>query len=314
MAKKRKNINKGVTLYNKILREFTKVNNKLPEDRKLSIDERRKYIKEVIYPQYKGTPSNRVGVKAINVSILQVLESVVPKEGCDVNYISPSVTADVGWFELDDFIRDVLPKCIFIKIDAGVHGSTRIFNTLNYNYTKNGVKSIVDSIREVVNNNSGVDISFTGEKKLRKGKANDGTPENYYLDFVLVINSEPIREINPIVYKVPKSERKKVTSVKNAILSRVKDLNNKKKRRKNARRNAIKNISSVKKINKRIKKAKSPDFKRKLNVEKIKGFLKAIKQIENAYKRGNLSQDQYEKFKADLNKSIEDAKRDGGII
>jgi len=315
VAKKIKHIKRrGATLYNKILKEFTKINNRLPEDRKLSIDERRKYIKEKIYPQYKGTPQSRVGIKAINVSILQVLESVIPKEGCDVNYISPSVTADVGWFELDDFIRDVLPKCIFIKIDAGVHGSTRIFNTLNYNYSKNGVKAIVDSIREIVNNNSGLDVSFTGEKKLRKGKANDGTPENYYLDFVLVINSEPIREINPIIFKVPKSEKKKVTSVKNAILSRVKDLNNKKKRRKNARKTAKKNISKLKQLNIRQKKSRNPQFKDKIANEKERQYKAMQRQLDNALAKGNLTQDQYDKFSAELLIKTLDNRKFGGLI
>jgi hypothetical protein len=318
VAKSRKNINKGVTLYNKILKEFTRINNTLPEDRKLSLDERRRYIKENIYPQYKGIAPNRVGIKKIQGSITQVLETIIPKEGCDVNYISPSTTADIGWFELDDYIRDVLPKCIYIRIDANGFGTTKIFNTLNYNYVKSGVRNIVENIREFVDNNiargRSIEVSLTGVKKLRKGKANDGTPENYYLDFILTLNSEPIKPLEPVIYNLPREERKKATSVKNAILQRVKELNNKKKRRKNARKKAIQNISEVRKINKRMNKAKSPDYKRKLALQKIKGFLKAEKQIETAYKRGNLTQDQYDKFIAELKRSIEIAKKQGGII
>jgi hypothetical protein len=316
VAKSRKHIAKPkkVTVYNKILKEFTKVNNLLPEDRKLSISERRKYIKEKIYPQYKGMNPNRVGIKAINKDILGVLDTIIPKEGCDVNYISPSITADVSWFELDDFISTVLPKCIFIRIDAGDFGSTRIFNTLNYNYSRNGVKRIVDNIRDFVNNDSAIDVSFTGFKQLRKGKANDGTPENYYIDFILVINSEPSKSIDPIKFQVPKSERKKVNSVKNAILSRVKELNLKKKRRKNARKSAIKDIQKIKKLNKRVRQSRNPETKARLFDQKIKEYNKMEKKLERALKKGNLTQEQYDKFNTELQIKIFEVKKRGGLI
>ena len=312
MSSNRRNINKGVKLYNKILKEFTKINSTLPEDRKLSVSERRRYVSERLYPQYKGTPISRVGVKAIRVSVFQVIESVIPKEGCDVNYISPSVSSDIGWFDLDDFIRDVLPKCIFIRVDAGILGVTRIFNTLNYNYTRSGVRKIIENIREKVKNNS--DGFFTGVKKLRKNKANDGTPENYFLDFILVVNSRPISPIEPIVFNVPKGEKRKITSVKNAILSRVKDLSNKKKRKVKARKNVIKNISDIKKKNKRLKRAKSPKFKQRLSYERLKDYIKAEKQIVTAYNRGNLTKEQYDKYIGEINRLIEEVKRNGGII
>jgi len=315
VPQKKKNIKtRGVTLYNKILKEFTKINNSLPEERKLSLSDRRKYIKEKIYLQFKGNAPTRVSVKDIRKEVIGVFDTIVPKEGCDVNFISPSIVANVGWFELDDFIRDVLPACIYISIDAGEFGKTKIFNTLNYNYTKNGVKKIVDNIRDFVNNDSGVDVTFTGEKRLRKGKTNDGTPENYYIEFILVVNSEPIKDINPVLFNVPKSKKKEVTSVKNAILSRVKELSNKKKRRKRARRTAIKNIGNVKKLAKRQVNAKSVDYRRKLAYKKIKEYNRAIKQIQSAYNKGNLTEDQYNRFINEINELIIQIKKEGGII
>lgn len=312
MAKKGKNINKGVVLYNKLLKQFTKINNDLPEERKLSVQERRKYISEKIYPQFKGIAPSKVGVKAISTEIYKVLDTIVPKEGCDPNLISPSVYADVMWFELDDYIRDVLPKCIYVRVDADNLGKTKIFNTANYNYQSSGLRNLLDKVRDEVKNSSSA--SFTGVKRLRMGKPNDGTPENYFIDFILVINSNPTKPINPVIYKVPKEKKKDVTSVRNAILARVKDLTNKRKRRKNARKNAKKNLTDIKKINKRIIKAKSPDYKRKLNLDKINKFLKALKQLDTAFNRGNMNEEQYNRFKEQLNKAIEDAKREGGII
>lgn len=312
MAKKGKNINKGVRLYNKILKEFTRVNNSLPEDRKVSLADRRKYIKEKLYPQFKGTDPSKVGVKAIRKEIDGVLSSIIPQEGCDPNIISPSVYADVNWFELDEFIRDVLPKCIFIRVDGDSAGKTRIFNTLNYDYNRSGVRKVIDNIRDQVGNSSGA--SFTGVKKLKPNKANDGTPENYFIDFILVVNNVPTSSITPISYTLSTTQKKKVTSVRNAILSRVKDLSNKKKRRKNARKNAIKNIGEIKKKNKRLKRAKSPDFKRKLAFERLKEFLKAKKQLQNAFNKGNLTKEQFDKFNSELDILIEQVKKEGGII
>jgi hypothetical protein len=316
VAKTPKNTKKanGLVLYNKILKQFTKINNELPEDRKLSLPERRLYIKEKIFKEFKGNNPKKIGVKGIREEVFKVLETIVPKEGCDVNYISPSIYSNVNWFELDDFIKEVLPKCIYIKLDAGEYGQTKIFNTLSYNYTKNGVKNIVDNIREFVNGNSGLDVSFTGEKKLRNRKANDGTPENYYIDFILVVDSEPIREIEPVIFKVPKEEKKKVTTVKNAILSRVKQLSLKKKRKSNARKSANKNLNEVKKISKRQKNAKSVNYQKKLALDLIKEYNKAIKQLDSALNKGNLTKEQYDKFYNELQNKITNAKREGGLI
>lgn len=305
---------RGVSLYNKLLKQFTVINNKLPEDRKVSLVDRRKYIKEKIYPQFKGDSAKRVSKANINKSIEAVLNTIVPKEGCNVNYISPSVTADVSWHELDDFIRDVLPSCIFIRVDAGTYGQTKIFNTLNYNYSKNGVKAIVDNIREFVNNESSVDVSFTGNKKLRKGKTNDGTPENYYIDFIIVVNSEPIDDVEPVVFNLPKGEKKNVTSVKNAILARVKDLSNKKKRKKRARKTAVKNIQKIKSINVRQKRSVKPETKKKFALIKDAEYKKMRKQLDRDYNKGLLTDDQYKKFVQDLTVRIFDNRKNGGLI
>ena len=314
MAAKRANINKGLQLYHKLLKQFTKVNNQLPEDRKVSLEDRRKYVTKKLYPQYKGISASRVGVKAINKSIEQVLSTIIPQEGCDLNYISPSVAVDIAWFDLDDYIREVLPKCIYIKIDAGQFGVTNVFNTLNYNYDRNGVKGIVDKIRDFVNNDTQIDVSFTGYKQLRRGKANDGTPENYYLHFILVVNSEEIKDTEPVVYNGERRERKKITSVKNAILARVKDLANKKKRKKNARKKAITKIQKVRKLKQQEKRSVRPETKQKRNMEKINAFVDAQKQIKKSFDRGNLTPEQYERMIADLVKAFSDIRKQGGEI
>ena len=314
MAKSRRNItNKGASLYNKILKEFTVINNQLPEDRRLSLSERRRYISKSIYPQYKGSSPSRVGKKAISVSIFQVLNTLAPKEECNPNYVSPSVYDDVDWFSLDEFIQEVLPKCINMKVSGSEFGDTKIFNTMNYTYEGSGVKSIIDGVRDYVENKSG-GASFSGVKRLRKGKTNDGTPENYYIDMVLVLDDIPTSDLTPIIYNVPKEEKKVVTSVKKAILERVKQLNLKKKRRTNARKTARKNIAKITQINKRQRKSNNPKFKSKLSNEKEKQYVAMQRQLDNALNKGLLTQEQYDRFSLELTKRVLDNRKDGGLI
>lgn len=314
MAKSPNKKLKGISLYNKISSEFTKINDTLPEELKLSLKDRRKFIKEKIYPLYKGSPASRVRISSIKSNIQQIIQTVVPKEGCDVNLISPAIL-DVSWMELDNFIKDVLPSCVFIKISAGVYGSTKIFNTRNYNYTKNNVKNIVDNVRELVENNSDIDASFVGVKKLKNRKLlNDGTPENYYIDFILTIDSDPVSDITPVIFNVPKSQKKKVATVKEIMLGRVKQLGLKKNRTKNARKTAKKNIAKLATINKKQKRSKSPVTKQKLYNQKEKLYSSMLKQLELSYKKGLFTEDQYEKYRAEILIKTLTNKKDGGLI
>jgi hypothetical protein len=206
----------------------------------------------------------------------------------------------------------VLPKCIYIRVDCDSIGKTKIFNTLNYDYNKSGLRNKLEKLREEVKNSS--TASFQGVKKLRPNKTNDGTPENYFIDFILTLNNVPTKSIVPVDYTPTKQQKKTSVSVWNAIISRIKDLSNKKKRRIKARKNAIKNIGEIKKKNKRIQNAKSEDFKNKLSFQRIKDYLKAKKQLQSAFNKGNLTKEQYDRFVAEVDRLIEIIKKQGGII
>jgi hypothetical protein len=312
VAKKGKNINNGARLYQKILKEFTRINNELPEDRRLSIQERRKYISERIFPEFKGTHPTKVGVKKIRKQVDSVLDTIIPKEGCDPNTLTPIAYTDIPWFDLDEQIRLVLPKCIYVRVDCDFIGQTKIFNTLNYDYKRSGLFKLLEKLREEVKNSSSA--SFQGVRRLRPKKTNDGTPENYFIDFVLTINNKPTKSIVPIEYKPTKEQKKTATSVRNVIISRIKDLGNKKRRRVNARKTAIKNIKEIKTKNKRLKNAKSEGYKKKLAYQRLKDYLKTKKQLLSAFNKGNLTKEQYDKFVAEVDNLIEIVKKQGGII
>ena len=305
---------KKTTTYNRILKEFTKINNTLPEDRKLSIKERRAIIKEQVLPKYKDVPAYKVRVKTLKGQLLRIYDKLPPKEICDLNYLDASEFAFVEWFLLDETIGELVPDCVFVKVSAGEYGETRIFNTRNYEYGGKGVRDIVEEIRPNAEGASGKFI-FSGYKKLRPKKLNDGTPENYYLDFVLFIidkkgREKPQGDVEEIEFEVPKTRdnRKKKTKVKQIIEGRIKALKVKKDSRKRTRKTISKNLDLFNKISKRVVKSKdSKTYKAKAwKMEQNKLFSKLFDQIEKAYKDGKMTKIQYQKSKEKLLKDFTD--------
>lgn len=287
------------TKYNRILKEFTKLNNKLPEENKLSIKLRREIIKKVILPKLEDVPQYKIRVKSLRSLLIKEIEKVPPKEVCDLNYIDPSEFAFVEWYALDETISELVPDCVFVKVTAGEYGQTRIFNTRDYEYGRNGVRSIVEEIRPDADNSSGKFI-FSGYKKLRPRKKNDGTPENYYLDFVLFLidkkgNELPQGDAESVKFDLPKTRenRSKKTQIKNIIEDRIKKLKTKKDSRRRAKKTLDKNIKEFSVVAKRLAKAKKP------NINTVnafnKRFIKAAELLEKYYAQGKLTKLQYEK-------------------
>jgi hypothetical protein len=284
--------------YNKILKEFTKINNKLPEERKLSLKQRREIIKNEILPKYKGIPSYKVKVKEVKSIIVKRYEKIPPKEICDLNYIDPSEFAYVEWHALDETISQLVPDCVYVKVTAGEYGETKIFNTRNYEYGKNGVRSIVENIRDDADEEPSGTYIFTGIQKLRPRKKNDGTPENYYLDFVLhyLDNKgveEPYGDTEPVRYDLPKSKevRKKRTKIKNLIENKIKDLKSKKTKSRRAKKTFNKNL---KELGKKVKKAEKKPTESSI-LQQQKQFEKISKMLDKYLKEGKLSKEEYDK-------------------
>jgi hypothetical protein len=280
------------TTYGKLSKLFTKINNKLPEEKKVSISLRRKIIKEQILPQFKGVPPSKVRIRDAKAKIISVYEKVKLKEICDINYISPSVYSLIKWFELDEFISQRLPECIYVRVSAGDFGQTKIFNTLNYDYFKNGVRDIVEEIRIAVDNESG--LFFVGVPKLRPRRLNNGIPENYFLDIILHINEMPVDDDTPVRFKIVKSKKstKAKRDVKSLLSKKLGELKSKKLSRKRAKVTLKKNITKFKKIKSQVKKAKKPSINKQLEFQKQ--FNKAIQLLDKYYAEGKLTKAQYE--------------------
>ena len=129
-------------------------------------------------------------------------------------------------------MQTVVPDCIYVRVNADEFGTTRIFNTREYNYTRSGVRAIVENIRSAMDDGMlPSTVDFAGYKKLRPKKRNDGTPENYFLDFILNVAGEPIADSTVVQYDLPRTKevKKKETKVRNILLGRLKQLASKKR-------------------------------------------------------------------------------------
>jgi hypothetical protein len=289
---------KRSTTYHKILKEFTKINDKLPEERKLSIQERRRIIKEKILPRYKGKPKSKFKITKVKSVILREVGKVPPKEICNLNYLDLSTFAFVEWFALDETINQIVPECVYIKVTAGDYGETGIFNTRNYQYGRNGVRRIIENIRPDAENESGRFI-FTGIKKLRPRKANNGDAENYYLDFVLNIldnrgNSDPQGDVEEIEFIVPKSRKitRKRAKIKNVIEDRIKSLKKQRDKKRRAKKTLQKNVTKFVKSSQKVQKLKK---KAPAAVTRDKQFRHTAKLLDKYLADGVITQYQYDK-------------------
>ena len=207
--KKKTKSSSGVALYNKILKELTQINKLIPKDKKLTLLKRRQLVSEVLYPIYSLLPQKERTLKNIRADIKSQLDQIPPEQTCHPLYFPDNLLTLIDYFTIDEFIRNYLPDCIDIRVNAGSLGITSIFNTGRYGYYSSGVRDIVEAIRqELAENKSGVAF-FEGLKKVKPNRKHDYEPESYFIDFVLIINDTMVDDEEAIEYKLPKGSAKK---------------------------------------------------------------------------------------------------------
>ena len=184
-----------------------------------------------------------------------------------------------------------MPDCIFVKVNAGEYGETKVFNTRNYEYNKSGVRDIIENVRPLAENTSALD--FSGYQKLRSGKKNDGTPENYYIEFILNINAEPQGNTNVTKFALSKDDKPTQRKVRATIIEKINQLKSKKRKKVRARKTLAKNIELQKALGKIIEKKKSPAEKKKWVVHYQKSYEKLRKAMDRDFKAGLLTEAQY---------------------
>jgi hypothetical protein len=271
---------KGIRLYNFLLKRLGEENKKLPNQQRLGINRRRDIVSKDLYPKFKNKA--KVLAREINSDLKRVVKSLPPKEICNPLYLSEAYLAFVEYYELDNHIRTVLPDCLDIKVNAGQYGKTKIFNTRNYNYNSDGVKKIIENVREDLAKNQSGMAYFNGVVKLKPKKKNDGTPDNYYVEYILYVNDQPEANDDPIDFDLPQTEQKKVDKVQDYLADKFKTLQKEKRKRK------------------RIAKKAEPKKPAEQKKEITQAVRKALNSLKLLVKQGVITQQQFEKQKKSI--------------
>jgi hypothetical protein len=310
---KKKSTSKKLTLYQKVSKKFTALNNKLPEEQKLSIQRRRQLIKQGILPALSTTPKSKIRVKQID-EIIKGQIALIPTRDpnlCNLNYISPSQYQEIEWFEIDEFLQRRLPDCIYVKVNARF-GSTKIFNTRNYNYYFNGVQQITENIRKEVGNESG-SAFYSGRQMLRPKMKNDGKADSYYLDLVLYIQPKrgtatPQSTLGKITRYTGQDEveTKNIKKTANKVNNKLDKILSKLTKEKEAKGRAFRQIKKDdKKITKIVNKKVTPRNEFKIIEDFAKNYERAKKKLDNYLSKGLISKAKYDKAMASLKENYD---------
>jgi ribosome recycling factor len=281
-GKKKPNMSKlkGIKLYNFLLKELGEQNKKTPAQQRLGIETRRKIVSETLYPKFKKEA--KLSIRAIRKDIKEIVKALPPKEICHPLYLAEAYLANIEYYELDNHIRSVLPDCLDIMVNAGYLGKTKIFNTRGYSYYSDGVRRIIENIREELRENKSGLAYFDGIPKLKYRKPNNGQAENYYIEFVLYINDIPEVDDSPVDFDLPNREQKKADKVKTYLSKRFATLQKEKRKRKRQAKKALP----------KTEKQKKQQLTKELRI--------AINALKRLLKDGQISKDQFEKQKASL--------------
>lgn len=231
MAKKKRIVKysglSGLKLYNELLKKLGEQNKKKPQLLQLGIRERRKIVSEQLYPQLKN---QKVNATSINRIVSKIVRTLPPLEACNPLYLSPAYLEAIEYYDIDNRLRNLLPDCVDVRVNAGSYGKTRIFNTRRYSYTGDGVKRIVEKIRDELNSNLSGFAYFSGIVKLKANKPNDGKGSNYFIDFILYINDKTEVDTTPADVSLPSKSEKKKSKVRDYLIERFDKLEKEKKR------------------------------------------------------------------------------------
>ncbi len=235
---------KRSSVYNRVVKEVATINRNLPENRRLGRSELYEFVSKKIYPKYKGLPKSQLRIEKLRDFIFNKIQWIPRKKGCNVIAIPLDKCQDIPYYEVEDFIRQVLPPCINMQVNGDGFGGTKIFNTRDFSYYASGVADITNAINEHVSrrpNRRGISPGqrYFGEIQLIPNKPNDGDPENYYLEMVLrgedVEQEEKPRIKPPKRKKRSKRQKFQERSIKEYIRERLSNMKTQKSKIKGIR-------------------------------------------------------------------------------
>lgn len=274
----------------------------------MSMPERRALISKKIYPKYKQEARTRIRLTPLRDQLYRTIKRLPKKQGCDVLAIPPSTYSDIPYYEIESFTDNIVPDCIYIKINARTFGSTSIFNTRDFNYYSSGLSEITNRINEWARasgkKNSPV-LEYNGFIMTRPGKKNDGIPESYYLEMILAgPGRQPVTKQPKIPHiKKTKAQERREANVKKYVISRMKSSRQAKSVFKKIKSAISKEIQSVE----RTMTLTFIPKKQRLKI-KEQSYHNQVKKIGKYLKDGKISEKKYRTFLKDIDKAYGKAK------
>lgn len=140
-----------------------------------------RFTSQNIYGKYKGVPSYKIKVanvkKVAAKEIAQWQKAQEEPSLVDPRELSWLIGKRFEWFWVDDEIRK-LPKNLMIQVDADKLGKTDITKSQDLVYITSGAQSIVEALRDLTDDKSGVmfgeyEIGNLSEKPLDEADIKD---------------------------------------------------------------------------------------------------------------------------------------------
>ena len=273
----------GMETYSFWVAELKKINAESPEKLQLSQQRRRKIVSE-LYPKIKGK-TDAASKEKLRAKFRGIVRKL-PKQiiACNPNTIDAKYLTQIEFYELDNYIRS-LPDCLNVRVDAGIYGSTKIFNTRSYNYVRSGTQEIVEEIRNAISSYD--EVYFEPIATLKPNKVADLTKaNNYFLDLVLIDRGN---------LKAPTRKTKKTIQPKGTKQPSVKIEPKKEEKKKAVKRKPLDKKNEGFKIQNTAKKEQI-----------LIDYNKNLARFEKLYKMGAISKEVYINEKKEITKEKND--------
>lgn len=231
------------------------------------------FVKINVLPVFRGLNPRDVKVVDIRELVRDSLVSTTIK-WYNPLFIPIGEISGIMWADLDDYL-DVDLRAIVdnqplrVDINAGVYGSTGVFNLQDYQYEATQVNEIYEGVRDVVENDS--NCEWNGRVVVRKGYTDDGNADSYILQFVLSANGAEIEPTDileeSIGVEIPKETKEQRRERLKQVIARKKELAS--QRRKKLKEKTMRLRERPKKKEAPATEEKSEALKRQENVKSV---------------------------------------------
>ncbi|MGH2642337.1 MAG: hypothetical protein ACRDE2_00185 [Chitinophagaceae bacterium] len=299
MAKKNKNNKRspnsslGLIRFNKVVNQARKELKK--QNITLSAKELTHYTSLYIYPHLKKTPTYKLFNTVLAKETLKALKHIPPSDidfvpnNDNVDYLNWGDFILVEFFELEEIIKNILPKELTIQINAGQLGMVPFFKVKDWKKVRSEWLEVLEEIRgiaQTTENPGGASGKFWFVPFLfhLKDKPNNKSIRNNGISFRLmsddygeIFKKEKLVDSNQMAIE-PKGSRKKGTKKRN-LAEKLKDIQKKKRKQfkeketllkkygKNPK--ALNTISEISKNNLRIQRSIERETKQLMDAFKM---------------------------------------------